>query len=66
MKSSTDNLLFSLREFSNAMGDFGTLIPLAAGYIVVCGLDPAALLISVGIISIVTGFFSACRCLLNR
>jgi MFS superfamily sulfate permease-like transporter len=37
------------------MGDFGTLIPLAAGYIVVCALDPAALLISVGIISIVTG-----------
>ena len=37
------------------MGDFGTLIPLAAGYIVVCGLDPAALLISIGLISIITG-----------
>ena len=37
------------------MGDFGTLIPLAAGYIVVCGLDPAALLISIGIVSIATG-----------
>jgi MFS superfamily sulfate permease-like transporter len=47
--------VFSLKEFSGAMGDFGTLIPLAAGYIVVCGLDPAALLISIGIISITTG-----------
>jgi xanthine/uracil/vitamin C permease (AzgA family) len=47
--------VFSLQEFSGAMGDFGTLIPLAAGYIVVCGLDPAALLISIGIISIATG-----------
>jgi xanthine/uracil/vitamin C permease (AzgA family) len=55
LKRSTGSLLFSIREFSGAMGDFGTLIPLAAGYIVVCALDPAALLISVGIISIVTG-----------
>jgi len=46
---------FSIRELSGSMGDFGTLIPLAAGYIVVCGLDPAALLITVGIISILTG-----------
>ncbi|MDW7729959.1 MAG: molybdate transporter family protein [Bacillota bacterium] len=50
-------ICFSLREFSGAMGDFGTLIPLTAGYIVVCGLDPAALLITIGIISIVTGIF---------
>ncbi len=47
--------IFSLKEFAGAMGDFGTLIPLAAGYIIVCGMDPAALLISIGIISIATG-----------
>ncbi len=47
--------IFNIRELSGSMGDFGTLIPLAAGYIVVCGLDPAAILITVGIISIITG-----------
>ena len=47
--------IFSLKEFAGAMGDFGTLIPLAAGYIIVCGMDPAALLISIGMISIATG-----------
>lgn len=57
MTISSDRLKFNLREFSGAMGDFGTLIPLAVGYIVVCGLDPAALLMSVGIISIATGLF---------
>lgn len=46
---------FNLRELSGAMGDFGTLIPLMAGYIVVCGLDPAALFITVGLVSIITG-----------
>jgi len=38
------------------MGDFGTLIPLMAGYIIVCGLNPASLLVTVGLISIITGF----------
>ncbi len=46
---------FNIRELSGSMGDFGTLIPLAAGYVVVCGLDPAAILITVGLISISTG-----------
>ncbi len=47
--------IFNIRELSGSMGDFGTLIPLAAGYIVVCGLDPAAILITVGLVSIITG-----------
>ncbi len=46
---------YSIRELSGSMGDFGTLIPLAAGYIVVCGLDPSALLVTVGLVSIITG-----------
>lgn len=57
MSDTTVKQVFTLREFSGAMGDMATLIPLAAGYIVVCGLDPAALLISVGIISIATGLY---------
>jgi sulfate permease, SulP family len=37
------------------MGDFGTLLPLAVGYIAVCGLDPAGLLVMMGVANIVTG-----------
>ena len=37
------------------MGDFGTLLPLAIGYIVVNGLDPAGFLVMMGLANIVTG-----------
>jgi hypothetical protein len=46
---------FNLRELAGSMGDFGTLFPLAIGYIVICGLDPAGLFIWLGIVNIVTG-----------
>lgn len=46
---------FNLSELAGAMGDFGTLFPLAIGYIVVCGLDPAGLLVMMGLTNIVTG-----------
>jgi len=46
---------FSLRELAGAMGDFGTLFPLAIGYIAVCGLDPAGLLVMMGLTNIATG-----------
>jgi len=49
------DIRINLKEFSGAMGDFGTLIPLMAGYIVVCGLSPASLLVTVGLVSIITG-----------
>ncbi len=39
------------------MGDFGTLFPLAIGYIVVCGLDPAGFLLMMGLVNIATGLF---------
>lgn len=48
---------FNLRELSGAMGDFGTLFPLAVGYIVVCGLDPAGLLVMMGLSNVLTGLF---------
>ena len=34
------------------MGDFGTLLPLAVGYIAVCGLDPAGFLVMMGLTNI--------------
>lgn len=46
---------FNLRELAGSMGDYGTLIPLAVGYIAVCGVDPAGLLVMMGLANIVTG-----------
>ncbi len=46
---------FNLRELSGSMGDFGTLFPLAIGYIVICGLNPAGFLVMMGLANIVTG-----------
>src|SRR5512139_3917384 len=46
---------FNLRELAGSMGDFGTLLPLAIGYIVVCGLDPSGFLVMMGLANIVTG-----------
>ncbi len=46
---------FNMRELAGSMGDFGTLFPLASGYIVVNGLDPAGFLVMMGLANIVTG-----------
>jgi MFS superfamily sulfate permease-like transporter len=46
---------FNLRELAGSMGDFGTLFPLAIGYIVVCGLNPAGFLVMMGMANIFTG-----------
>jgi predicted benzoate:H+ symporter BenE len=46
---------FSRRELAGAMGDFGTLLPLAAGYIAVCGLDPSGFLVMMGLVNIALG-----------
>jgi len=46
---------FNLRELAGSMGDFGTLMPLAVGLIVVCGVDPSALFVMIGLTNIVTG-----------
>lgn len=46
---------FDMRELAGSMGDFGTLFPLAIGYIAVCGMDPAGILIMMGLANIATG-----------
>ena len=46
---------FSLRELAGSMGDLGTLLPLAIGYITICRMDPSGLLIMMGLANIVTG-----------
>lgn len=46
---------FNLRELAGSMGDFGTLFPLAIGYIAVNGLNPAGLFIMLGLTNIALG-----------
>jgi MFS superfamily sulfate permease-like transporter len=46
---------FNMRELAGSMGDFGTLFPLAVGLIAVCGMDPAALFVMIGLTNIATG-----------
>jgi len=46
---------FNLRELAGSTGDFGTLFPLAIGYFAVNGLNPAGLLVMMGLANIVTG-----------
>jgi len=48
---------FNLQELAGATGDYGTLIPLAIGYIVVCGLDPTGFLVMRGIANIIRGLY---------
>ena len=49
------DFVFNLRELAGSMGDFGTLFPLAIGYFVVNGMNPAGLLVMMGLANIVTG-----------
>lgn len=46
---------FNLRELAGSMGDFGTLFPLAIGYIALCGMNPTGLLVMMGLANIVSG-----------
>ncbi|MDI6786426.1 MAG: putative sulfate/molybdate transporter [bacterium] len=46
---------FNLRELAGSLGDFGTLFPLAIGYIVVCKLNPSGFLVMMGLVNIVSG-----------
>lgn len=46
---------FNLHELAGSMGDFGTLFPLAIGYFAVCGLNPAGVLLMMGLANIITG-----------
>ena len=46
---------FNLRELAGSMGDFGTLFPLAIGFVAVNGMDPAGLFIMMGVANIALG-----------
>ncbi|MFW6136336.1 MAG: putative sulfate/molybdate transporter [Chloroflexota bacterium] len=46
---------FNMRELAGSMGDFGTLFPLAIGFIAVNRMDPAGLFIMMGLANIALG-----------
>ena len=46
---------FNTHECAGAFGDLGTLLPFVIGFIAVCGLDAAALFITLGICNILCG-----------
>jgi MFS superfamily sulfate permease-like transporter len=48
---------YNLTELAGAFGDLGTLIPFAAGYIAVVGIDPIGILFMFGLSELVVGFY---------
>jgi SulP family sulfate permease len=48
---------FNRLEFAGSLGDLGTLLPLAIGMIVLCGLHPSGLFFAVGLSYLLTGFY---------
>jgi SulP family sulfate permease len=48
---------FNRNEFAGAMGDLGTILPIALGMILVNGLDPVGLFFSMGLFYIVGGVY---------
>jgi SulP family sulfate permease len=51
------NYLFNRLEFAGALGDLGTLLPLAIGLILINGLSPTGLFLSVGLFYIFSGMY---------
>ncbi len=48
---------FNRMEFAGGLGDLGTLLPLAIGLILVNGLSPAGVFLSVGVFYILSGIY---------
>jgi len=48
---------FNRTEFAGSLGDLGTLLPLAVGMIMINGLSPQGLFLSVGLFYILSGYY---------
>lgn len=48
---------FNRHEFAGSLGDLGTILPIAIGMILVNGLNPSGLFLSVGLFYVFTGFY---------
>ncbi len=50
---------FTLSEFSGALGDLGTFLPLVLAMSIVCGMELGSILVLAGLACVVTGLWSA-------
>ncbi|MGD9017210.1 MAG: putative sulfate/molybdate transporter [Desulfobacterales bacterium] len=50
-------LRFDRMELSGAFGDLGTLLPMAIGMILVNGMDPSGVMVSIGLFYILSGLY---------
>ncbi|MEK6195008.1 MAG: putative sulfate/molybdate transporter [Deltaproteobacteria bacterium] len=48
---------FNRMEFAGSLGDLGTLLPLAVGMVMINGLNPQGLFLSVGLFYILSGYY---------
>lgn len=50
-------LRFDRHELAGSLGDLGTLLPISLGLILICGLDPTAVLLCVGAYYVLAGLY---------
>ncbi len=55
-KAASPDFRFTREEISGSLGDLGTFLPLALGFITKCGLSPAPVFFFAGLWNVVTGF----------
>jgi len=48
---------FDRRELAGSLGDLGTLLPIAMGMVLICGIDGTALLLGVGVYYLLSGLY---------
>lgn len=56
-KTAFSPFAFNSREFSGALGDIGVLLPLAAGLILINGLEAGTVFLTTGLVYLVTGLY---------
>jgi MFS superfamily sulfate permease-like transporter len=55
-KAASPDFRFTREEISGSLGDLGTFLPLALGFITQCGLSPAPVFFFAGLWNVATGF----------
>jgi sulfate permease, SulP family len=58
----TPTLQFNRMEFAGSLGDLGTLLPLAIGMVLINGMSPMAIFLTVGLLYIFTGLYFRVTC----
>jgi SulP family sulfate permease len=58
----TDYIKFNRMELAGSLGDLGTILPLAIGMILINGLNPTGLIMSVGLFYLFSGLYFKVTC----